>query len=80
MAAVSPLPNVAQFVEFYVCTLEALAAEEVARRAFDRFDVDGSNSLEKHELFQVRSGFQIFFLSFHTLLATHPRDVHICTR
>jgi len=40
-------------VEFYVCTLEALAAEEVARRAFDRFDVDGSNSLEKHELFQA---------------------------
>ena len=42
-----------EFVEFYVCTLEALAAEEAARHAFNRYDVDGSNSLEKHELFQA---------------------------
>ena len=42
-----------EFVEFYVCTLEALAAEEAARHAFNRYDVDGSNSLEKHELVQV---------------------------
>ena len=49
-----------EFVEFYVCTLEALAAEEAARHAFNRYDVDGSNSLEKHELFQVRRGGRIF--------------------
>jgi len=42
-----------EFVEFYVCTLEALAAEEAARHAFNRYDVDGSNALEKHELFQA---------------------------
>ena len=42
-----------EFVDFYVCTLEALAAEEAARHAFNRYDVDGSNALEKHELFQA---------------------------
>jgi len=42
-----------EFVEFYVCTLEALAAEEAARHAFSRYDVDDSNSLEKHELVQA---------------------------
>ena len=29
------------------------AASARARDAFTRFDVDGSNELEKHELFQV---------------------------
>jgi len=42
-----------EFVEFYVCTLEALAAEEAARHAFSRYDVDDSNTLEKHELVQA---------------------------
>lgn len=42
-----------EFVEFYVQTLEALAAEEAARHAFSRYDVDDSNTLEKHELVQA---------------------------
>ena len=42
-----------EFVEFYASTLHAVKQEDVARDAFSRYDVDGSNTLEKHELFQA---------------------------
>ena len=53
----------AQFVAFYGATLEAVAEEQRARDAFTRYDVDGSNTLEKHELFQVRSAPRLPFLA-----------------
>ena len=42
-----------EFVSFYASTLKAVEQEEVARKAFTKYDVDESNSLEKHELFQA---------------------------
>ena len=42
-----------EFVDFYGSTLKAIAQEQKARDAFTKYDVDGSNTLEKHELFQV---------------------------
>ena len=44
-----------EFIEFYANTLDAIEQEQMAREAFSRFDVDSSNSIEKHELFQVSS-------------------------
>lgn len=42
-----------EFVAFYASTLEAIEQEQKARDAFTKYDVDGSNTLEKHELFQA---------------------------
>ena len=42
-----------EFIEFYSMTIEAVEQEDAARKAFSQYDADGSNALEKHELFQV---------------------------
>jgi Ca2+-binding EF-hand superfamily protein len=42
-----------EFVSFYVDLVCQMEAEEHARDAFGRYDVDGGNELEKNELFQV---------------------------
>jgi Ca2+-binding EF-hand superfamily protein len=42
-----------EFAEFYALTMDAIEQEQVARDAFQKYDVDGSNSLEKHELFHA---------------------------
>ena len=42
-----------EFVAFYASTLHAVEMEETARKAFSKYDVDESNTLEKHELFQA---------------------------
>ena len=42
-----------EFVAFYLDAMEAVTCEASARDAFSRYDVDESNSLEKHELFQA---------------------------
>ena len=44
-----------EFVEFYAATLDDIEKEDKAREAFDKYDIDRSNTLEKHELFQASS-------------------------
>ena len=43
-----------EFVSFYSAVLLEAEAENAARDAFAKYDIDGSNTLEKHELFAVR--------------------------
>ena len=42
-----------EFVSFYASTLHAVKQEDKARDAFSKYDVNGDNALEKHELFQA---------------------------
>ena len=42
-----------EFVSFYSSTLHAVKQEDKARDAFSKYDVNGDNALEKHELFQA---------------------------
>ena len=60
-----------EFVSFYVDLVCQTEAEEKARDAFGRFDVDGGGELEKHELFQV--GTQSHGLLSPSPLLSHPR-------
>ena len=42
-----------EFVTYYSALLDANEIEQLARSAFDEYDIDRSNTLEKHELFKA---------------------------